>query len=201
MFEFDNIEVVKPSQLPRSLKSLGIKKLYAVGNLELLSSKCASVAGSRQIKPSGIRWLNAMIPQCSGYSIVSGLALGADKFAHHAALRSGIPTIAILPSGINNITPKRHIKLAQRIVRDGGLLLSEYEPSSGPNRDRYIRRNRLIASLGDFLLMPQCDEHSGTMHTVRYAGNQGKYIVLPDSDYSGNQYIINNPDEFKTLIK
>lgn len=187
---FKDIQVVK----------LDNQNMYAVGNIDLLQTPCISVAGSRKITPESSEWLDSMVSQCGNHTIVSGLALGADTVAHKSALKHGLPTIAVLPSGVNNIAPRSNIKLAKEIVENDGLLLSAYEPNKAPNRNSYIARNKVIASLGKFLIMPQCDKHSGTMHTVRFTSQYNKFIVLPNNDYSGNQYIIANKD-FKVLIR
>ena len=192
-----DIHKIKSNQVP-SLPNGG----YAVGNLELLKlppKNFVSVAGSRKITSESQKWLTKAFKKIPNFIVVSGLALGTDTYAHTLALKNNNPTIAILPSGLKNIVPKTNIKIAHKIVKNGGLLISEYEPSVPPRRDTYIERNKIIANLGSFLIMPQCDKHSGTMHTVRFTKNQNKHIVLPDNNYSGNQYLIHD-DSFITII-
>ena len=205
MFDmYDIHRVVNPAELPASLQSLDDcpSILYCVGDVELLNTTCVSVAGARKVNSSSIKWLNGVLEQCSASkpTIVSGLALGTDTVAHKTALELGLPTIAVLPSGVNNIAPRSNEKLANQIVDNGGLLISEYMLHQAPNRDSYINRNRLIASLGKALVVPQCEVKSGTMHTVRFAKQYDKYIVTQDADYSGNQHIIRSGD-YKVLIK
>lgn len=192
-----DIHKIKPNQIA-SLPN----GAYAVGNLDLLKlppKNFISVAGSRKITLESQKWLSKAFKKIPNLIIVSGLALGTDACAHTLALESNNPTIAVLPSGVKNITPKTNIKIARKIVQNGGLLISEYEPLAPPKRDTYIERNKIIANLGSFLIMPQCDKHSGTMHTVRFTKNQNKYIILPDNNYSGNQYLIHD-DSFMTII-
>lgn len=162
------------------------------GNLQLLNNLKVSVAGARQIDDSSAKWLNEYISSLTNKTIVSGLALGADEIAHQSAIDCGLPTIAVLPSGINNITPKSNIGLAKDIVNNNGLLISAYPDNSGVKRNQYIERNKVIAKLGYCLVVPQCEIKSGTMHTVRFASQYQKPIFVQDADYSGNNFILNN---------
>lgn len=89
-------------------------------------------------------------------TIVSGLALGCDSIAHKIALEEGGKTIAILPSTLDNILPKENIKLAERIVENGGLLISEYYEAPKSRNDmisRFVVRDRLQALYSDAVLL------------------------------------------------
>lgn len=175
-----------------TLSVSGVGRLFAVGDSSLLNQPMVSVAGSRQIDSSSTQWLDNIIGQISNHCVVSGLALGSDRVAHESALNHGLPTIAVLPSGFNHITPRSHIRLAHRIVNSGGLLLSAYHPDTYVKKDQYIARNKIIAQLGKLLIIPQCNVKSGTMHTVRFAHQLNKPIVVQSAGYSGNSFIINN---------
>lgn len=176
----------------RSVSALG-RRLFVVGRASLLSGPCVSVAGSRRgVAPASIEWLHDMLSQVSNHSIVSGLALGIDRAAHESALELGLPTIAVLPSGFSSIAPRQHVGLARRIVASGGLLVSEYEPQTPAAPAQYVARNRIIAELGKCLLVPQCETHSGTMHTVRFAHGLHRPLFTRRADFSGNSYIVNS---------
>lgn len=164
--------------------------LFACGDISLLNRSSVSVAGSRKIDSTSSAWLRRILSQSGGRVIISGLALGADAVAHYFALKHSIPTIAVLPSGFNRIAPASHIKLAHQIVASGGLLLSAYSPSTRACRSNYIARNKIIAELGDVLIIPQCNYRSGTMHTVNFARSARKNIIVHDASYSGNQHIL-----------
>lgn len=89
-------------------------------------------------------------------TIVSGLALGCDSIAHKATLEGGGKTIAILPSTLDNILPKENTDLAERIVENGGLLISEYYESPKSRNDmvsRFVLRDRLQALFSDAVLL------------------------------------------------
>ena len=89
-------------------------------------------------------------------TIVSGLALGCDSIAHKTALEKGEKTIAILPSTLDNILPKENIELAEQIVEEGGLLISEYYETPKSRNDmisRFVVRDRLQALFSDAVLL------------------------------------------------
>lgn len=176
--------------------------VYTKGNVELLKSKnLVSVSGSRKITEENSKWLKKAFEELPSDSvIVSGLALGTDTIAHQLALEFDLRTIAVLPTGFERITPKRNIPLAEKILEDDGLLISEYSPNTSlKDNNQYIDRNRIIAKIGKYLIMPQCDKYSGTMHTVNFVRKQHKPIILPNNSFSGNQFIINN-DKYISVI-
>ncbi|HEY5442387.1 MAG TPA: DNA-protecting protein DprA, partial [Candidatus Saccharimonadales bacterium] len=109
--------------------------------------------------------------------IVSGLALGIDGLAHQAALDAGGLTIAVLPSPLETIVPATHRRLAQTILDQGGALVSEYAAGETPFKQNFIARNRLMAGLGQVLLITEAAEKSGSLHTARFALEQGKTVM------------------------
>lgn len=173
--------------------------LYLVGNTEILSMPMISVSGTREIDLNSKAWLEDKISQIDNHVIVSGLALGTDAIAHESALDNNLPTIAILPTGVNNITPRTNIDLAKRIIKEGGALISAYHPKQGiDSYKQYHDRNELIAQCGKFLIVPQFNKKSGTRSTVDKAQKFGKCIVVQNANYSGNQEIINS-DKYITI--
>ena len=195
MFNQNKIQVVTPEQFP-SLP----KEMYALGNVELLNKKCIAVAGTRKIDGKSSDWLQTRISELQqDWVVVSGLALGSDTVAHKAAIDNGLGTIAVLPTGIERIAPRSNNALANRIVTDGGLLLSEYPSSAGlESIFQYKERNKVIADISNSLMVPQFDERSGTRSTVDFAQEQNKLIITQNANYSGNQYILNNKD-YRTI--
>ena len=192
-----DIQVVTPEQYPHLPK-----KMYALGNVDLLKERSLAVAGTRKIDSNSSVWLeNAISDLPCDWVVTSGLALGTDAIAHKTALKYNIPTIAVLPSGIMNIVPRKNRTLAGRIVKEGGLLLSEYSYRQGIESNyQYIQRNKIIVDISKSLLVPQFDKRSGTRSTVDFAQEQDKLIITQDSYYSGNQYILND-GSYKTFIK
>ena len=178
-----------------------VSGLFAVGRVSLLSGPCVAVAGARTIDQPSSRWLSGMVEQLApGTAVVSGLALGADTVAFKSALKAGLPCVAVLPCGFDNITPRSNIRLARRIVEAGGALVSEYTPATRATRGSFVARNRIIAELGKLLIVPQFEVRSGTRHTVDFVQQMGKPIVVQNADYSGNQFVLRNTN-YLTVAK
>lgn len=183
--------------------SVGPFDLFVVGNSDLLDSSISNrrfaVAGSRRVSPGGASWLRSQVSRLThDHVLVSGLALGSDSVAHHSALAYGVPQIAVLPCGFDRITPRSNIELARDIVASGGCLVSLLPPSARASRFSYIARNEVIAFLGSMLIVPEFAVRSGTRHTVDFARNFGRYIIVRDSPASGNQFILNS-NSYKTI--
>lgn len=167
----------------------GEKELYVLGNAELLQLPMLSVAGTRKPTTESCNWLKQLLGTVQNHVIVSGLALGTDSVAHKTAIENDLPTIAVLPSGFDNIAPRSNLSLALRILQSGGALVSEYPPETKVQKRQYIERNKIIASFGKCLIVPQCNYKSGTMHTVKFAEELQKTIVVQKANYTGNIYI------------
>ena len=122
-----------------------------------------------------------------GLVIVSGLALGIDKLAHIEALDAGGDTIAVLGNGIGECYPKSNRSVYERIIQTG-LVLSEYPPYTSPQPFRFPERNRIIAALGDGVLVVEAKEKSGSLITARLAAEYGREVFAVcgnvDSIYS-----------------
>ena len=197
-------------EYPKKLDVMGNKRpliLYIKGNVEVLTKPNISVIGTR--KPSQLSQefeanLVKNIVKTTGRVIVSGLALGCDKIAHQTTVDENKVTIAILPSGVDNIKPAKHKKLAERIIKTGGCLISEYEPDKGVFKSTYVERDHIVAAFSDATFVVECGVKSGTMHTVNYANDYKKQIytylpdVRPEDSYDGNDFILS---EFSDSIK
>jgi len=140
-----------------------------------------AVVGTRSPTRFGLQVVEKVVEAAAGHGtgIVSGLALGIDGAAHEAALRFGVPTWAILGSGVDVPSPLQHLELADRILDAGGGLLSEQLPGLGPNPQRLVSRNRLQAAASRAVVVAQCGIPSGTLHTVRFALEQRRLLVVP----------------------
>ena len=112
-----------------------------------------------------------------GVVIVSGLAYGIDTVAHRACLDAGGITVAVLGTPIDRIYPREHLTVAQRIVEQGGAIISEYAP--GANilpKISFLERNRLISGLADIVVIVEAADRSGTLNTAAHALDQGKEV-------------------------
>ena len=195
VINFEDIEY------PESLRMIenAPKKIYAMGNINLLKDENISVVGTRRISDYGKRYGKEICKDLvlRDIPIVSGLAIGTDTLAHETALKYGGKTIAVLPSGFENIFPQKNEKLAKEIVEKGGLLVSEYSPKTVADSSKFLERNRIVAGLGIALVVIEALKISGTSVTARIAKSQGKKVfALPgslDSKYSvGTNNLIKN---------
>lgn len=163
--------------------------LFCRGDISLLNSKSLSVVGTRKPTNYGRMVTDRLVRDVAsnGITIVSGLAYGIDSIAHRKCLDVGGKTIAVLGSGLNYIYPSEHVSLAEEITKKG-LLISEYPPNKRATKYTFPQRNRIIAGLGDGVLITEAGLKSGTIRTKEFALDYGRKIyAVPgniDSEYS-----------------
>jgi DNA processing protein len=109
-----------------------------------------------------------------GVSVVSGLAIGIDAFAHRGNIEGGAPTVAVLGSGVDEVYPSSNRALAWRILETGGVLLSEYPPGTGPRKWTFPARNRIISGISRGVLIVEAPQKSGALITARFALDQNR---------------------------
>src|SRR5581483_2289699 len=154
-----------------------------------------AIVGSRKVSPYGREVTTQLARGLAerGIVVISGLALGVDALAHQATLDAGGCTVAVLPAPLSAIYPSSHRSLARRIVEQGGTLYSEYAAECAIFRTNFIARNRLIAGLAKVVLITEAAEKSGSLHTARFALEQGKDVLaVPGSIYSPTSVGANN---------
>lgn len=141
-----------------------------------------SVVGTRDISPYGKEWccriVRALADSGAGPSVVSGLAIGVDVTAHIMALDCGLPTIAVLPVGIDDVYPARHRLVARRISETTGCaLITDYPPGTQAIAFNFLRRNRIIAGIGQATILVESKLHGGGMMTARLASGYGRDVL------------------------
>jgi DNA processing protein len=174
------------------------KELYCLGNLELLNYKSnIAIIGSRNCSLYGERAAKdfAFNLAKEDVCIVSGLAKGIDSFSHIGALNANGKTIAVLGSGLDNVYPKENAKLMESIIKNNGLVITEYTLGTKALKQHFPARNRIISGLSDSVLVVEARRNSGTNITVDFALEQGKDVfVIPGNIYSktsdGTNYLI-----------
>ena len=189
---------------PKKLLSMKKNKpllLWYVGNLNI--EKSIAVVGSRKMITETAEVVDKFVEVVSSlnFSIVSGLANGVDEKAHISALENNAKTVAVLPSSLDNILPVSNKGLANEIVEQGGLLLTEYPPGSPkkPENSNYLMRNRIQAGISDAVFVAQSAIDGGTMTTAKHAIDNEKRIITYKSEkdiveYSGNRVLTNYLD-------
>ena len=142
--------------------------LYYKGDLSITRMPGLAVIGTREITDFGKKAGSYLTQEFSrrGFCIVSGLAIGCDTVGHRGALDVGGKTIAFLAHGLDTVYPPENEGLAQQIVDNGGLLLSEYPVGMGVNRYNLVARDRLQASMALATLVIQTGVQGGTMHAA-----------------------------------
>ncbi|NTS78652.1 DNA-protecting protein DprA [Catenovulum sp. SM1970] len=170
---------------PSLLKEIAAapKVLFCRGNIELLATQQMALVGSRNASHYGLdnAFEFAADLASRGFTITSGFASGIDGKAHQGALSVEGNTIAVLGTGVDIVYPKRHINMANQIA-ESGLLISEFEPGTGPKAQHFPRRNRIISGLSLGVLVVEAAIKSGSLITARYALEQNKEVyAIPSS--------------------
>ncbi|ABG38558.1 DNA protecting protein DprA [Paraglaciecola sp. T6c] len=152
--------------------------LYCLGNKDLLNTHQIAIVGSRNPSIAGkqnAQYFAQGLSQC-GWTVTSGLALGIDGLAHDGVLKVQGNTVAVLGTGLNNIYPKRHVKMADSILEQGGALVSEFVPEMPAKPENFPRRNRIISGMSLGTLIIEAAIKSGSLITARYALEQNRDV-------------------------
>jgi DNA processing protein len=186
--------------------------IFVQGNLALLNRNSIGIVGTRSPSKDGeflAKYAVASLAKLD-FPTISGLASGIDQIVHQESIRYGIPTIAILGTGIYTNYPAGSESLRSSIISSGGAILTEYLPHQRYSSENFIRRNRLQAALSRALMPIEWQIKSGTAHTVNFADKYGKKIIniyLPktyelrpelaysEQNYSAVSYLVPNNKE------
>jgi DNA processing protein len=122
-------------------------------------------------------------------TIVSGLAFGVDAMAHTSALAVKGKTVAVLASGLNDITPRSNTRLGERILESGGTLISEYPIGTPPLRQFFIERNRIVSGLSLGILVIEAPGRSGTLSTARFALDQNREVLVVPGPITNQNFV------------
>ena len=172
--------------------------LYCKGTADLDAPRSLAVVGTRKCSWNGRNACRKLIGALAALdpkpTIVSGLALGIDGCAHGAALESGLPTVAVLPCGLDEIYPRQHGELAGRIAENGALV-SDFARGTAPVAFTFLRRNRIIAALADATLLAESYRKGGGLITMSLAAsyNRDCFTVpgrLSDASFEGCNRLI-----------
>lgn len=159
--------------------------LFTLGSADFNSLHFISVVGTRHATPYGIDFVNHLVADLAstvagGVAIVSGLAFGIDVAAHSAALKCGVPTIAVLAHGLNMIYPAQHRSVAVEMVRSGGALVSDYHSGAPVHKGNFVARNRIVAGLCDCLVVAESAVKGGALITANIASGYNRDVfALP----------------------
>lgn len=163
--------------------------LFYKGNLDLLKGKLGGIIGARKCTSYGAEIAKIIGRELSenNVTVVSGLAAGIDSIAQKNAINYRGKTIGILGCGIDVVYPKNNKFLYEEIVKNNGLILSEYLPKTPPMAYNFPRRNRIISAISDKLVIIEATDKSGSLITVNFALELGKDVMaIPGPIINGN---------------
>ncbi|KZX98868.1 MULTISPECIES: DNA-processing protein DprA [unclassified Sulfitobacter] len=163
--------------------------IFVEGNIKALQGNSVAAVGSRKVSPDG-KWLATYFGYCLkelGVVTVSGLAEGIDQIVHRASIASGLPTIAVLGTGILLNYPKGSEGLRQEIIDGDGCIVTEYLPNDSFSARNFVRRNRIQAALGDVVFPIEWGVKSGTAHTVKFASDLKRPIMYARTPMQAEQ--------------
>ena len=185
-------DTIYPEKL-RELKNPP-SRLYTCGNFKLLNKKGISIVGSRSNTQYGEKMCIEFTKNLTEYNliIISGLAIGIDSIAHKTCLKYSGKTIAVLPCGLNNIYPTQHIELAKKIIKDGGLVITEYDDNIEADSKKFLERNRIVAGLGMGTLVVEGGYRSGTSVTAKITQELNKPVFCIPSSIENKKGFITN---------
>ncbi len=151
--------------------------LFKKGIINLRNRKIISVVGTRNITNYGMSFCERFIEDIAPLNpvIVSGFAYGVDICVQKAALKHGLQTIGCLAHGFKQIYPKSHSKYISDVERNGGFL-TEFWSTAGPERENFLKRNRIIAGMSEATVVVESAEKGGSLVTADIAHSYNRDV-------------------------
>ena len=170
--------------------------LYYMGNTDLNKAKVISIVGTRKATEYGKDITKQIVNDLAAHDvlIVSGLAYGIDTCSHKAAVDANLPTVGILAHGLDRLYPALNKPLAEKMLKNGGLL-TEFRSKTNPDRENFPKRNRIIAGMADAVIVVEASRHGGALITADIANSYNKDVFavpgrLNDSFSEGCNHLI-----------
>ena len=159
--------------------------LYCRGVLPPSNRIGIAMVGTRRPSSSARELCRRMVKSLVGTQavVVSGLAQGIDSYCHEAALEFGIPTIAVIAQGLEAPIPGERAQLAERIVKAGGCILSEYQGDFAAHKGTFPARNRIISGLSRTTVLVQSKLKGGALITAEYCLQENKPLLAVPGDF------------------
>ena len=177
----NNIEVLtfNDAKYPSYLKHCidGPILIFRKGNIALENRKVISVVGTRNITSYGTAFCEKLIEDLAPLNpiIVSGFAYGVDICVQKAAIKHGLQTIGCLAHGLNQIYPKVHSKYVSDVEKNGGFY-SEFWSTSNPERENFLKRNRIIAGMSEATIVIESAAKGGSLVTADIANSYNRDV-------------------------
>jgi DNA processing protein len=151
--------------------------LFTSGNIDLKNKKIISIVGTRQMTSYGMDFCRKLIEDLAPLDpvIVSGFAYGVDIFAHQLAMEHNLQTIGVVAHGLNQIYPKAHKKYVAKMEGNGGFM-TEFWSSSNPEKENFVRRNRIVAGMAEATIVIESAERGGSLITANIANDYNRDV-------------------------
>jgi DNA processing protein len=151
--------------------------LFSAGNIDFNNRRMISIVGTREITSYGTEFCKKLIEDLAVFNpiIVSGFAYGVDIVAHKAAMDNDLQTIGILAHGLNQIYPKSHKKYVAKMEQKGGFL-TEFWSNSNPDKENFVRRNRIVAGMSEATIVIESAEKGGSLITANIANDYSRDV-------------------------
>lgn len=151
--------------------------IFTSGNINLKNKKLISIVGTRQITSYGMEFCKKFIEDLAPLDpvIVSGFAYGVDIVAHQLAMDNNLQTIGVLAHGLNQIYPKTHKKYIARMEENGGFI-TEFWSSSNPDKEKFVRRNRIVAGMTEATIVIESADKGGSLITANLANDYNRDV-------------------------
>ncbi len=151
--------------------------VFYKGSVPPESKHMVAVVGTRKATVYGRKMTEKLVEglQMSGITLVSGLAYGVDTFAHQSAVDHSIPTIGVLGHGFRFLYPEENLKLASKMIENGGLI-TEYLSTEKPEKAHFPVRNRIIAGMVDAVVVVEAQSKGGALITAEIANSYSRDV-------------------------
>jgi len=151
--------------------------LFQKGNIDLQNRKLISVVGTRNITNYGMSFCEQFIEEVAPLNpvIISGFAYGVDICIQKEAVKHGLQTVGCLAHGLNQIYPKVHAKYRADVLKNGGFY-TEFWSTSNPERENFLKRNRIIAGVSEATVVVESAEKGGSLVTADIANSYNRDV-------------------------
>lgn len=151
--------------------------LFTSGNIDLKNRRIISIVGTRQITSYGTEFCRKLIEDLVPLDpiIVSGFAYGVDIVAHQLAMENNLQTIGVVAHGLNQIYPKTHKKHVAKVEENGGFM-TEFWSSSNPDKENFVRRNRIVAGMSEATIVIESADRGGSLITANMANDYNRDV-------------------------
>lgn len=151
--------------------------IFTAGNMNFNKKKIISVVGTRQVTSYGSDFCRKLIEDLAPLDpvIVSGFAYGVDIVAHQAAMDYNLQTVGVLAHGLNQIYPKTHKKYMARMEENGGFI-TEFWSDSSPDKEKFVRRNRIVAGMTEATVVIESADKGGSLITANMANEYNRDV-------------------------